>query len=84
MTAYDVVVELPLHLKWSGPRTYDLQDPRQLRRLYEIVLREGTSRDIRRYVDRGTVLAVLDDLVLPERVRAAWEDWRQRYGATAC
>lgn len=78
------VVELPLHLKWSGPRTYDLGDPGQLRRVYEIVLREGTSRDVRRYIDRDTVLAVLDDLVLPERVRAAWEDWRQRYGVPAC
>ena len=52
--------------------------------MYEIVLREGTSRDVRRYIDRDTVLAVLDDLVLPERVRAAWEDWRQRYGVPAC
>lgn len=84
MTPREGIVELPLHLKWSGPRTYDLRDPRQLRRVYEIVLREGTSRDIRRYIDRDTVLAVLDDLILPPRVRAAWEDWRQRHGVPAC
>jgi hypothetical protein len=36
------VVELPLHIRWSGPpRRYDLSDRRQRARVYEQVLREG-------------------------------------------
>ncbi len=69
------VVEFPLHLKWSGPRRYDLSDPVQLRRVYEIVLREGGAADIRRFIDPEVVRELLPDLVLPEHVRIAWEDW---------
>lgn len=57
------------------PRRYDLRDPAQLRRVYEIVLREGGAADIRRYVDADVVLDLLPDLVLPDRVRSAWLDW---------
>lgn len=80
MAARDIV-ELPLHLKWSGPRRYDLRDPAQLRRVYEIVLREGGAADIRRYVDPNVVLDLLPDLVLPDRVRSAWLDWGEVTGA---
>jgi transcriptional regulator with XRE-family HTH domain len=67
-------VTLPLHLYWSEPgRAFDLRDRRQRARVYEIVLREGTSTDLLAYVD-GVLLAELwPDLVLPRNVRAAWE-----------
>lgn len=71
------IVELPLHLKWSGPRRYDLGDPAQLRRVYEIVLREGGAPDVRRYIDPEVVLDLLPDLVLPPGVRRAWLDWAE-------
>ena len=38
------VVELPAHIRWSGPpRTYDLTSRRDRARVYEQVLREGTA-----------------------------------------
>lgn len=69
------VVELPLHVRWSGPRrAYDLDDPRQLRRVYEQVLREGVEEDVRRFIDVDVLLSHWDDLVLPPWVRRAWAD----------
>lgn len=73
------VVELPLHVRWSYPRrTYDLDEPRQLRRVYEQVLREGNDDDVRRFIDVDTLVANWDQLVLPPRVRRAWADWLAR------
>lgn len=70
------VVELPLHVRWSGPsRTYDLSDPSQLRLVYEQVLQEGTDDDVRRFINVGTLLDHWDALVLPRRVREAWARW---------
>lgn len=76
------VVELPPHVRWSHPRrSYDLNDPRQLRRVYEQVLREGTEEDVARYVDVDTLIAEWDSLVLPARVRRAWaQRLRERRG----
>lgn len=70
------VVELPLHVRWSGPRrTYDLDDPRQLRSVYEQILTEGMEEDVRCFVDLDVLLDIWDDLVLPPWVRRAWADW---------
>jgi hypothetical protein len=72
------VVQLPLHICWSGQPPYDLALPRQLCRVYEQVLIEGTADDVRRYVRASKLIEVWDDLLLPAYVRAAWEPWRQR------
>lgn len=38
-------VELPFHIRWSGPSiSYDLNDRADRARVYEQVLREGTER----------------------------------------
>ncbi|MEX2503920.1 MAG: hypothetical protein WD378_03665 [Egicoccus sp.] len=66
------VVELPPHLVWSGDRRYDLDDPHDRRRVYEIVLREGSLADQRRYVDREELVRVFDELFLPAPIQAAW------------
>jgi transcriptional regulator with XRE-family HTH domain len=65
---------LPLHLNWSQPgREFDLSDRRQRARVYEIVLREGSSQDILQYID-GVLLADLwSELVLPAQLRRAWQ-----------
>lgn len=67
-------VELPLHLNWSSPgRVLNLRSRADRARMYEIVLQEGRPADILAYVD-GVLLADLwDDLVLPRKIRAAWE-----------
>jgi hypothetical protein len=68
------VVELPLHLNWPVPgRVFDLGSRTDRARVYEIVLQEGRPADILAYVD-GVLLADLwDDLVLPRKIREAWE-----------
>ena len=70
------MVELPLHIRWSGtPVVYDLNDPVDRARVYEQVLREGTENDVRFYVDAEQLLELWDELVLPPSVRQAWAAW---------
>jgi transcriptional regulator with XRE-family HTH domain len=67
-------LDLPLHLEWSRPgRTVDLADRRQRARAYEVVLREGRPGDIESIVDRALLVDLWDELVLPRRLRAAWQ-----------
>lgn len=73
-------VELPLHIRWSGPPiTYDLDDRSDRARVYEQVLREGTEDDVRLYVDAVQLRELFDELVLPPPVRQAWADWLRRH-----
>jgi hypothetical protein len=66
-------IELPLHIRWSGPAlTYDLDDRADRARVYEQVLREGTESDVRFYVEAEQLLELWDELVLPPAVREAW------------
>lgn len=69
------VVELPLHVQWSGRRSYDLSDRADRARVYQLVLREGTEDDVRRFVRLDELVEMWDDLLLPTHVRAAWERW---------
>jgi transcriptional regulator with XRE-family HTH domain len=67
-------VRLPLHLNWSEPdRDYDLADRRQRARVYEIVLREGSARDISDYIDGALLADLWPDLVVPTQLRCAWQ-----------
>lgn len=70
------IVELPQHLKWSGPRTFDLDDELERRYVYQVVLREGGAADVRRHLDPDELDRMLPDLVLPPHIRAALADWR--------
>lgn len=73
-------VELPLHIRWSGPSlTYDLDDPVDRARVYEQVLREGTEDEVRYYVDADRLAEIFDELVLPPPVREAWAGWLDRH-----
>lgn len=73
-------VELPFHVRWSGPPiTYDLSVRADRARVYEQVLREGTEDDVRFYVDPDELLELWGDLVLPATVRRAWRDWFRRH-----
>ncbi len=67
-------MELPLHLEWSRPqRTVDLADRRQRARVYEVALREGRPSDIESIVDGALLVDEWEELVLPRRLRAAWQ-----------
>lgn len=75
-------VRLPTDIAWSGQPDYDLDDPQQLRRVYEQVLREGTADEIRAYVRASTLLEVWEELFLPPQVRRAWEPWVNAHRGT--
>ncbi|MFH8371432.1 hypothetical protein [Streptomyces sp. NPDC018031] len=69
-------VELPLHVAWSGLRTYDLDRPRQRMSLYRTVLAEGQHDDIVALLNRDLLLAqwpVLRTLI-SRHVCRVWED----------
>jgi len=72
-------VELPLHVRWSGPPIiYDLADRTDRARVYEQVLRERIEDDVRFYIDADQLVELWDELVLPPSVRRAWEGWFKR------
>jgi transcriptional regulator with XRE-family HTH domain len=67
-------VRLPLGLNWSRPgAVFRLRDRRQRARCYEIVLREGTTADLLRYIDGALLVDLWPDVVLPREVRTAWQ-----------
>ena len=73
-------VELPLHIRWSGPPvSYDLDDRTDRTRVYEQVLREGSKDDVRHYIEADKLRELFDELVLPPPVRRAWADWLRRH-----
>lgn len=66
-------VSLPLGLNWSRPGArFAMDDRRQRARCYEIVLREGMSADLLRYIDGALLVDLWSDLVVPREVRSAW------------
>jgi len=66
-------VELPLHIRWSGPTvTYDLAVRGDRARVYEQVLREGSEDDVHYYIDAHGLRELFDELVLPPAVHRAW------------
>jgi hypothetical protein len=69
-------VTLPTRVRWSAPeRSYDLADRRQRARVYEQVLVEGVEQDVRELIDVDELVALWDELYLPDHVRRAWADW---------
>ena len=69
------LVELPLHIVWSGLRTYDLDRPRQCMSLYRTVLTEGQREDITRFLNRDLLLAQWPVMrtMISRHAREAWE-----------
>ena len=66
-------ITLPLHLNWSQPnREFNLAERDRRARVYEIVLREGSTADVLSYIDGALLVDLWDSLVLPRDVRAAW------------
>ncbi|MGW7003662.1 hypothetical protein ACWGCW_12735 [Streptomyces sp. NPDC054933] len=69
-------VELPLHVAWSGLRTYDLDQRRQRMSLYRTVLAEGQHDDLVALLSRDLLLAqwpVLRTLI-SRHIRRVWEE----------
>ncbi|MFJ8184743.1 hypothetical protein [Streptomyces sp. NPDC096105] len=70
------VVDLPLHVAWSGITSYDLNKPRQRMGLYRAVLHEGLYDDLPRYLNQDLLLELWPVLrtLVGRSVRAVWED----------
>lgn len=69
-------VELPLHVAWSGLRTYDLDRPRLRMSLYRTVLAEGQHDDLAALLNEDLLLAqwpVLRTLI-SRHIRQVWEE----------
>jgi hypothetical protein len=68
------VVELPQRLMWNPDRSFDLDQPAELRWMYENVLREAIRTDeLRRWINGGTLVRIWCDLNLPRGGGQAWE-----------
>ncbi|MFE5535723.1 hypothetical protein [Streptomyces sp. NPDC056492] len=69
------LVELPLHVAWSGLRAYDLERPRLRMGLYRTVLAEGRHEDLVTLLNHDLLREqwpVLRTLV-SRHVRQVWE-----------
>lgn len=69
------VVRLPLAVNASGAASaegFDVSSPPMRAAMYQIVLREGSADDVRRYVDESSLRESWSHLWLPGYVRCAW------------
>jgi hypothetical protein len=69
------LVELPLHVAWSGLRAYDVDRPRQRMSLYRTVLAEGQREDIIAFLNSDFLCEQwpLMRTMISRHVRDAWE-----------
>lgn len=70
------VVELPLHVAWSGMTSYDMGNPRQRMGLYRTVLHEGLHDDLPSFLNQDLLLQMWPVLrtLVGRTVRTVWED----------
>lgn len=69
------VILLPRHLDWSERIELHLDDPAELKLLYQRVIREAVrAEDLRRYLNAQLLRNVWPGLFLPVRARRLWED----------
>ncbi len=67
-------VTLPNRIAWSGQGEYDLDDLDDRRRVYELVMTEGTEDDVRTYIDLDVLLVMWDTMWLAPHVREQWAE----------
>ncbi|MFJ6897492.1 hypothetical protein [Streptomyces hokutonensis] len=70
------VVDLPLHVVWSGLSSFSLDQPKARMSLYRVVLAEGQREDLIRFLNRDLLLTqwpVLRRLV-SRHLREVWEE----------
>ncbi|MEV0225299.1 hypothetical protein [Streptomyces sp. NPDC050704] len=70
------VVELPLHMAWSGLTSYDMGKPRQRMGLYRTVLHEGLRDDLPLYLNQDLLLQLWPVLrtLVGRTLRVVWEN----------
>lgn len=68
-------VDLPPTIVWSERSHYELDDPYDVRIMYERVVREAPRpADLQRYLNSSLLVTVWRRLFLPRRVVAMWEE----------
>ena len=69
------MVELPLHVAWSGRRTYDVSDRDQRLVLYALLLAEAQRQDLERFLNGESLVSMWPSLrrLLGPHVRQEWE-----------
>jgi hypothetical protein len=77
------LVELPLHVAWSGRRVYDVGDDDQRLVLYALLLAEAQREDLERFVHRESLVSMWPRLrrLLGPHARREWE---RKLMTTAC
>ncbi|WP_443054863.1 hypothetical protein [Streptomyces sp. NBC_00258] len=70
------MVDLPLHIAWSGLRVLDLDRPRQRMSLYRTVLAEGMHDDLCHFLNKGILLELWPVLhkLISTAIKDVWED----------
>lgn len=70
------MVELPLHVAWSGLRILNLALPRQRMSLYRTVLAEGMRDVLCRFLDKGILLELWPVLrkLISRAIKDVWEE----------
>ncbi len=66
---------LPRRLAWSGQGEFDLDDRRDRMYVYQLVMTEGTSDDVRRYIDLRLLVEMWHEMWLSPHVRERWDRW---------
>ncbi|MEU2718824.1 hypothetical protein [Streptomyces sp. NPDC007205] len=68
-------VDLPLHVVWSGRRSYGLSQPRSRMSLYRTVLAEGQRQDLIAFLNCDLLIAQWPLLrtLISRPLRDAWE-----------
>ena len=76
--ASGIVGPPPLTLFWSGgdpqTKTWDLDEPDSRDLFYRVVLAEGSTDDVRRWLHADLLVEGWPRLYLPPHVRSAWAD----------
>lgn len=69
------IVELPLHVAWSGRRVYDVGEEDQRLVLYALLLAEAQREDLERFVHRESLVSIWPRLrrLLGPHARREWE-----------
>ncbi|MEV0446049.1 hypothetical protein AB0I84_36840 [Streptomyces spectabilis] len=69
-------VDLPLHVVWSGRRSFQVDRPRARMGLYRTVLAEGQRQDLTRYLNRDLLIRQWPILrtLISRTIRDVWED----------
>jgi hypothetical protein len=69
------IVQLPLHVAWSGQTAFDLDRAKPRMHMYRVVLAEGQLADVTAYLNRDLLVGQWPVLraLIGKTVRSVWE-----------